>query len=527
MSSCPHLVILGGGYVAVTATRALRRAIEHGELTVTVITRENYHNFHGFAAEMMTGRILPSQVLSPVRRIFPPAHVLVAEITAVDTAQQTVTYKRQLDGRAAHLHYDHLLVALGTTDNLDVYPGLREHGFLLHTYDGCLRLRSQLITMFELASLTEDTAERQRLLTFVVAGGGYAGTEIAGEIADLCRLLTEREFKHIQREECRVMLITPGETILPELYSGIGAAGYGDGYPKLVAYAMAHMGKLGVEVLTNTRVAWVTPNEVGLNDGRRLPTRTVVSAVGKRPSPLITALPVPHDDHGRIRTERTLRVPGIPNLWAAGDCAAIPNPNNPTEHLCPANAAWASEEGKHVAGNILRVVRGQAPTPFGYKGLGQGASIGRRTGVGEFRGWQMRGFVSWMMWRMLLFMHVPTWDRRLRLLADWLVWPLVGRDIVEMSVADADDYEISHLVFQADELIIAENQTGDYIYLIEDGQAAVHDTTTNQTRLLTKGETFGQAPHETITAQTTVRVVAFRAEQLARLRGLLAGQPTS
>ncbi len=518
--SKPHFVILGGGYAAVTATQTLRKAILKGELDVTVITRENYHNFHGFAAEMITGRILPSQILSPVRRIFPPANVLVAEITAVDVPTQTITFKRQIDGIRSQLHYDHLLVALGASDNLEAYPGLREHGFRLHTYDGCLRLRSQLITMFELASLTTNTAERRRLLTFVIAGGGYAGTEIAGEIADLCRLLTEREYKHIRREECRVLLITPGATILPELYSGIGAAGYGDGYPQLVAYAMRHMAKLGVEVRINSRVAWVTPLEVGLVDGERIPTRTVVSAVGKKPAALVATLPVPHDERGRIHTDSTLRVPSQPNIWAAGDCAAIPNPNNPAEHICPANAAWAVEEGKVVAQNVLRVVRGEEPRPFTYKGLGQGASIGRRTGVGEFRGWQMRGLFSWLMWRMLLVMNVPTWDRRLRLLADWLIWPLVGRDIVEMSVDDADDYEISHHVFQAEVCIIEENQVGDYYYLIEEGQAEVRDTETGATRLLGPNDYFGQHPHEMVTAKTQLRVVTIRADQLHQLQAI-------
>lgn len=521
MSKKPHLVVLGGGYVTASVTKALRKPIQRGELRVTVITRETYLAFHGFMGEMLTGRILPSQVINPIRRMFPPAEILVAEISDVNLAEKSVTIKRQLDGRVSQISYDHLLIALGVVDNLEAYPGLREHGFLLQTYDDCVRLRSHIINMFELASLTQDPAEQKQLLTFFVAGGGYAGTEIAGEIADLCRLLTQKEFKHIGREQCRVVMVTPGERILPELYSGIGAAGYGNGYPHLVEFAMKHMQKLGVEIVTNTRVTHVSPHEVGLNNGQRIPTRTVISAVGKKPSPLVQKLDLPHDERGRIKTDSTMRVIGQEHIWAAGDCAAIPNPNNPAEHTCPSNAVWALEEGKHLGKNIAAVVRGEKPTPLAYKGLGQGASIGRRTGVGEFWGWSMRGLPSWLMWRFMLHIHVPTLDRQLRLLADWLIWPLVGRDIVDMSIKDADDYEIAHHIFQPGEIIIAENQTGDYLFLLLEGEVEVRDTQTGQTKQVTAGGYFGENPHEEVQAAGVVKVVTVRKDQAAQLKQVL------
>jgi NADH dehydrogenase len=518
-----RILILGGGYVTISATRALRKAIRSGEAEVTVVSRENYHVFHGFVSEMMTGRIQPGQILSPVRRIFAPARIHVGEIESIDLQAQRVTVSRQLDGRTQELYYDHVVLALGSTDNLEAYPGLAEHAFKLKTYDDCFRLKNHILTMFELADIEADPAERRRLLTFFVAGGGYAGTEVAGELADYIRILTSREYKSIRREECRVVLVHPGETILPELHHGTGAAGYGEGHPRLVEYATRHMHKLGVELMTSTRVLWVTPAEVGLSNGQRIPTRTIVSAVGTKAPALFDTLPIPRDARGKVQTDRDLRVVGYGNVWAAGDCASVPHPAGGT---CPPVGIYALVHGGIVSRNILRVARGQAPQPMRYAGLGQAVSIGRRTAVGEMRGIEFKGLMCWLVWRMMLIYNIPTWDRKLRLIADWLIWPLVGRDIVEMSVSDSDDYEISHQVYQEGEVILEEGQEGKYLYLITDGEV---DLVRGEHRVatLSAGAYFGHARRgrraaETVRARTPVRAVTVRSDQAHRLQGLVA-----
>ena len=235
----PHVLVLGGGYVPITLTRALRRSVARGELDVTVVSRDNFHTFHGFVGEMITGRIGPSSMLSPVRRIFAPAKVHVAEIESIDLDARKVVTSRHLDGARFELDYDHLVLCLGSSENLDAYPGLAEHAFKLKTFKDCLALKNHILEMFELADIERDPAERRRLLTFVVAGGGYAGTEIAGELADFVRLLTKREYSGIRRDECRVVIVHPGPTLLPELYGSQSAEGQGrgKGYAKLVEYA--------------------------------------------------------------------------------------------------------------------------------------------------------------------------------------------------------------------------------------------------------------------------------------------------
>ena len=249
----PRILILGGGYVAITVARTLRPAIRRGELSATIVSRENFHAFHGFVGEMVTGRIGPGNMLSPARRIFPPAAVHVAEIESIDLEARRVVTSRHLDGARSELTYDHLVLALGTTENLEVYPGLAEHAFKLKAFADCLRLRNHLLEMFELAEIERDPDERRRLLTFVVAGGGYAGTELAGELADFARLLTAREFSRLSRTDWRVVLVHPGRTIMPELHGTSSFEKGARAHPKLVEYATAHARSLGVELLTEAR----------------------------------------------------------------------------------------------------------------------------------------------------------------------------------------------------------------------------------------------------------------------------------
>lgn len=528
MKKPTRILILGGGYVAIFACRALRKAINRGEVEVTVVSKENYHVWHGYVSEMITGRIAAGQILSPARRIFTPARVHVAEIEAIDLHEQQVITSRQLDGRQYKLEYDQLILALGSAEHLDAYPGLAEHGFRLKSYDDCFRLKNHILKMFEMADIETDPAERRRLLTFFVAGGGYAGTELAGELADYVRLLTNREYKHIRRDECRVVLVQSGPHILPELYGSKGsAAGYAGSFPKLVEFATRHLKRLGVEVMTETRVAYCTPNEVGLSDGQRIPTRTIVSAVGTKPAPILDGLPLPRGDRGRVATEPSMRVVGYENVWAGGDCAAVPHVSGGT---CPPVGTYAMEMGTHIGKNILRQLGGQGIKPFTWPGLGQVVSIGGRTAVGEIKGIQFKGLLCWLMWRAISYYYFPSWDRKLRLLADWLIWPLVGRDIVEMSVDDGDDYEIHNHIYQPGEIILEAGHVSRYIYLITEGEVEVVKAS-GERAVMGAGSYFGATQRsrrmqETVVARGVVKAVTVRSDQAHRLHqvvGSLAG----
>jgi NADH dehydrogenase len=524
LASRPHVLVLGGGYVPITLTRELRRPVERGELDLTVVSRNNFHTYSGFIGEMITGRIGPSSMLSPVRRIFAPARVHVAEIESIDLDERKVVTSRHLDGARFELGYDHLVLCLGSTESIDAYPGLAEHAFKLKSFTDCLQLKNHVLEMFELADIELDPAERRRLLTFVVVGGGYAGTEIAGELADLVRLLTKREYAGIKREECRVLIVHPGATLLPELYGSGTTEGQGRGksYAKLVDFATRHMRELGVELTLETRVEGATPLDVYLSNGEHVPTRTIVSAVGTQAPPLFDTIEIPRDPRGRARADACLRVEGFENVWTAGDCAAVPHPDGGT---CPPVGIYALKHGARLGKNIRRVIQGKEPEPFRYPGLGQGVSIGGRTAVGELKGVPIRGFLAWVVWRAMHYYYFPSWDRRLRLLADWSISPLAGRDIVQLSRGDHGEYEIRHHVYQPGQVIAERARPVRHVHVIVEGEVELvlgEEIVEN----LRAGDHFGRKSIElsradTARARTLVRTVALRADQANELQDML------
>jgi NADH:quinone reductase (non-electrogenic) len=523
MSAPPHVLMLGGGYVAITLTRGLRAAIRRGDLEATVVSRENFHTFHGFVGEMVTGRIGVGNMLSPARRIFPPSAVHVAEIESIDLANRRVVTSRHLDGARTELQYDHLVLGLGTTENLERYPGLAEHAFKLKAYGDCLRLRNHLLEMFELAEIESDPEERRRLLTFVVAGGGYAGTELAGELADFGRLLSGREFSRIRPGEWRVVLVHPGRTIMPELHGTSSFERGARAHPRLVEYATRHARSLGVELVTETSVAAATPNEVILSDGTDLPTRTIVSAVGTRAQPVLDELDLPRDDRGRIVTDRYLRVEGHEHVWAGGDCAAVPHPHGGT---CPPVGLYALKHGARIAANIEHSVARRPLDPFTYSAFAAGVSIGRRTAVGEVLGIPLRGKLAWVLWRSILVYFLPTWDRRLRLLADWLIWPVVGRDVVELDHEARSEYEVRHQAFGKGEVLADAARPVRYVHVILEGDVElVRDG--DVIAVLHPGDHFGRKVLElrgasSARAATRARTISLREDQANQLQDVLA-----
>ena len=527
-SDRPRVLVLGGGYVSLYLARKLGASIEQGKVDCTIVSRENFQAFHGFIGEMLSGRISASHILSPARRIFSPAQVHVGEIESIDLESSTVITSRRLDGKRTEHHYDQLVVGLGTDDRLDVYPGLAEHGFRLKTYADCFRLRNHILQMFELADIEEDPEERRRLLTFFVAGGGYAGTEIAGELAHLASLLTAKEYRGVRFEECRFVLVEPGPTIIPELY---GRDGSGPGaHPRLVELAMRRQAELGVEVRTNTLVTAATPNEVSLSNGERIPARTIISAVGTKPNPLVERLPFEKDDRGRIVVDWCLRVPGRPGIWAGGDSAAVPNPRG--GGACPPVAIYAMKHGAKIGSNIARGLTGKRPRRFNYPGIGQGASVGNRYAVAELQGVEVWGFPAWLVWRSLLTYYFPSRDQRLRMMADWLIWPIAGRNILEIQVDRPGDYELRQNRFQPGETILTEGEASRYIHVIVEGEVDLIEVADGDAeeppvlRTLGPGDHFGvrwieSFGREAARAKTEVRTIALRRDQAPRLQEVL------
>jgi len=325
------------------------------------------------------------------------------------------------------------------------------------------------------------------------------------------------------------VLVHRGAKILPELYGSGNTEGQGrgKGYAKLVEYATRHTLALGVELMLETQVMAVTPNDVYLSGGRDVPTRTVISAIGTKPPPLFETLDVPLDDRGRVKTDSSCRVLEREGLWAGGDCACVPHPDGGT---CPPVGIYALKHGRQIGKNIARTVAGRETKPFKYPGLGQGVSIGGRTAVGEVKGIPIRGLLCWLVWRSMLFYFFPTWDRRLRLLADWMIWPIVGRDIVWMWRDRSGDYEVQQNIYQPDEVIVDRARPVRYVHVLVEGEVELRARQNGTDRVVTTirtGSHFGrksleQASADYAVARSVVRTIALRDDQANRLQDVLA-----
>jgi NADH dehydrogenase FAD-containing subunit/acyl-CoA reductase-like NAD-dependent aldehyde dehydrogenase len=460
-----RVVCLGGGYVALRLVRALKPAIRAGDVEVTVISRDNFHTFHGFVGEMLAGRIQPGQIISPARRVFSPATFHHAEIEAIDVERKVVTTNRAIDGRPIAVPYDHLVIGLGARDDVERYPGLQEHAFVLRRYGDALRARNHLIGMMEMAAIETDPEERRRLLTVVVAGGNYGGVEIVTEIDEYLRQLTKHEFRSISADEIRVVLVHSGARILGELEAR---------RPLLQRWAQRYVGsRTGVELRLHRRVVAATASDIVLDDGERIPSRTLISSTGTAASPLLAQLPFAKDDRGRLRTDEYVRVldpSGTPveNVWAGGDCAAVPDPRGGTT---PPLAIYAMATGWRIGRNVLRAVRQQAPQPYRFTELGDACSLGGRRAVAHVRGVPVTGVVAWVLWRAFLLYFVPSGGRRLRLLFDWLTTPVIGRDVAQLQ--HDEPRAVRKELFEPGQDIVVQGDVGRSLYIVTEGEAEV------------------------------------------------------
>jgi NADH dehydrogenase len=288
------------------------------------------------------------------------------------------------------LPYDHVVFALGSITNFYGLPGLERHALTMKTLGDAIHLRNRVIATLEEAD-SECAAPGSGLLTFVIAGGGFAGVETAAGVNDFVRDAI-RFYPRIRSDRVRMVLVHSGPVILPELGEKLGA------------YAQQKLAARGVEIVTKAKVAGVDAMGVTLGDGTRIAARLVVWTAGTSPHPLTHDLPCGLD-RGRIVVDDRLAVPGWPGTWALGDCAVVPDVRTGKTH--PPTAQHALREARTVARNIAAVIRGRQPRAFDFRTFGQLAAIGRRTGVARILGVNFSGLVAWWLWRTIYLGKLP------------------------------------------------------------------------------------------------------------------------
>lgn len=512
-ASPPHVVCLGGGYVAIYLARALRRHIRAGRIRLTVIDQDNFQCFHGLIPEMLTGKIQPTDTLSPARHLFLPGDFVNAEVEEIDLAAREVTVSRFLDGRRLTIGYDHVVLGLGVTENLGRFPGLAEHSFRLKAYSGCLAARNHVISMLELADMERDPVERQRLLTFTIVGGGYAGVEVAGEMREFLPGVARSYFPHIPVEQIRIVLVASGDHILPELHTH---------KPGLVRYAQRVLSRdPHLEMRLNSRLASATAEEAVLEGGERIPTRTIISCTGMAAVPIVDRLPL-RKVGGRVVTDAYGRVEGHDNVWAGGDCAAVPLPGG---GIAPALAIWAMTVGRLIGTNLVRHTAGKPLRPYRFTGLGDACVLGHRKAVGHVKGITLRGFAAWVVWRIFMLIYLPSREKKVRVFGNWLMAPFFGRDLINLRVHQPVD--LAPLIFEPGQDIVRKGDVGNSLFVIQEGQVEVLDPDrpgTEPLAVLHRGQHFGEiAVFErrprtaTVRALTRVKVLQVRREAATAL----------
>jgi NADH dehydrogenase len=412
-----HIVILGGGFAGVSAAQRLAQLTARDRsIEVTLVSQSNYLLFTPMLAEVASSALQAQHISAPIRAASPRTRFLRAAVEVIDTESQTVRVYAGHNLPSETLDYDHMVVALGSIPDYRGLPGLEEHAFTLKTLEDATRLRNHVISLLERADVEPDPEERRRQLTFVVAGGGFAGTETVAELFDLAHSVL-RYYPRIDSSELRFMLVHSRDRILPELSRALGV------------YSRGKLEDRGIQCVLNARVAEATPEAVTLQDGRVIDARTLVWTAGNRPNPLLATLPYELSPRGAIIADETMRVVGIDNIWAVGDCAQIPDVHGEGE-FCPPTAQHALRQGKVVAENIVAVLKGRTPKPFRFRTLGLLVALGHRTGAAEIQGRRFSGLLAWLLWRSVYLSKLPGLEKKVRVLLDWTIDLFFPRDIV-------------------------------------------------------------------------------------------------
>jgi len=388
-------VILGGGFGGLYAARALRRA----PVRVTLVDRRNHHLFQPLLYQVATAALNPSDIAHPIRRILRHqrnASVVLAEARAIDTAGRRVILS---DGE---MSYDYLVVATGATHSYFGHDEWESAAPGLKTLEDALEIRRRVLLAFEAAERETDAARRSALLTFVVVGGGPTGVELAGALAEIARHVLASDFRRIDPRDARVILVEAGPRILPAFT------------PDLSEKAASQIARLGVAVRTGAAVTGIDGDGVTLGE-RRIEARTVLWAAGVAASPLARSIGAPLDRAGRVLVNPDLTVPGAANVFVIGDLAALVQSGRPVPGVAPA----AIQEGRHVAGNILRSLRGRPLEPFRYHDKGSLATIGRSAGVADFGRIKLSGFPAWLAWLVVHIFFLIGFRNRFLVLFEW------------------------------------------------------------------------------------------------------------
>ena len=407
----PTVVVLGAGFGGLSAARTFAKH----PVNVVLIDRHNYHTFLPLLYQVGAAELEPEDIAQSLRKIFwkqPNVRFHLGEVRKIDYSTKTVHLENH------PVYYDYLLVALGSKPNYYGIPGAEEFAFSLKSLEEGVTLRNQILRSFERAACEEDPERRQGWLTFVIVGGGATGVEFAGALMELINGSLNRDFPELDFEKVRVLLLEASDRLLKDM-------------PKeLSDYARKRLIKLGVQVHLHSPLIRITPDEVFLKDGSRIPSRTVIWAAGVTGNMVAAQEELAINTPNRVDVLSTLQVRGHPEVYIVGDSARVQQDGQPL----PMVSQVGIQTGIWAARNILRQLADQQPLSFRYHDFGAWDVIGRNDAVIHIWGLSIRGFVAWVMWVVLNIYRLNGLRNRLLLMIDWAWAYLFGEHGIRLIV---------------------------------------------------------------------------------------------
>jgi NADH dehydrogenase len=398
------VLIVGGGFAGAYVAREL------GARGATIASKDNFMLYTPLLPEAASGTLEPRHCVVPLRVMCRHAELILGTVTAIDLEAHTAMV--ETDDGPQTVSWRDLVLTIGAVPRALPIPGLSEHARSFKTLADAIDLRNDVLHQLEAADAAVEEEERKRRLTFVFVGAGYAGVEALAELSDLAEDAL-RYYPRLRSTPRRWVLVDAAPRILPEIP------------PPLGDYAADELRKRKIEIHVGTTLQSVSDDEAVLGDGTRIPTHTLVWTAGVAPNPVLREWPLPVDEKGRVEVDEFLRVRGHEHVWALGDCARVPNTRSETPD--PPTSQHALRQARRLAKNLTG-----PPQPYGYRMLGQVATLGRHKGIAEVLGLRLRGFLGWWVTRSYHLYQLPTAQRKLRVVTDWTVSLFFPRDIAEL-----------------------------------------------------------------------------------------------
>jgi len=417
----PRIVIVGGGYVGMYTALRLRRRLRRAEAELCVIDPKSYMTYQPFLPEAAAGNVAERHGVAPLRQVLPGVQVLTGTVTAISNAGHHVDFQPVI-GESRHIAYDILVVAPGSISRTLPIEGLADRGIGFKTVGEAIYLRNHVLTQLDIAASAQDEDVRRKALTFVFVGAGFAGVEALAELEDMARDAC-RYYPGIEPEDMRWLLVEATHRILPE----VG--------PEMGQRAQEELRSRGIDLRLGTRLRSAVGGRIKLDDDSEFDANTLVWTAGVKAHPMLAESDLPLDSAGRVRATAELTVPGMPGVFTAGDCAAVPDltaPDGGAATWCAPNAQHAVRQARRLAMNIRAYLRSRPLKPYRHAYAGSVASLGLHRGVAYVYRVKLTGWPAWLLHRTYHLARVPTLNRKVRVVADWTLALLFPREIVSL-----------------------------------------------------------------------------------------------